>query len=279
MPVSLENCAQNTDIHIQKARISASLLETKGSKMSDWKDTQRTGSAFGSVPRAGGDVQGRETYDEGLRSYMLSIYNYMASAVLLTGIVAAGAAATGLAYAFASGPLIWIVALAPLGFILAMSFGLHKMSYGTLQVVFWAFATVMGLSMSTIFLVFTGESIAVTFFATAAAFAGLSLFGYTTKKDLTAMGSFLIMGVVGLIVAMVVNWFLQSETMSFVISGLGVLIFAGLTAYDTQRLKNDYQYLRGTEFMGKAVIMGAVSLYLDFVNMFMFLLNFLGSRE
>ena len=174
---------------------------------------------------------------------------------------------------------MWIVSLAPLGFILAMSFGLHKMSYGTLQVVFWAFATVMGLSMSTIFLVFTGESIAVTFFATAAAFAGLSLWGYTTKKDLSGFGSFLIMGVIGLIVAMVVNWFLQSETMAFVISGLGVLIFAGLTAYDTQRLKNDYQYLRGTEFMGKAVIMGATSLYLDFVNMFMFLLNFLGSRE
>lgn len=247
--------------------------------MSDWKDTQQNGSAFGSVPRAGADVAGRETYDEGLRSYMLSIYNYMASAILLTGIVAAGAAASGLTYAIASTPLMWVVALAPLGFILAMNFGLHKMSQGTLQIVFWAFAIVMGLSMSTIFLRFTGESIAVTFFATAAAFAGLSLFGYTTKKDLSGMGSFLIMGVIGLIVAMVVNWFLQSETMAFVISGLGVLIFAGLTAYDTQRLKNDYQYLRGTEFMGKAVIMGATSLYLDFVNMFMFLLNFLGSRE
>jgi FtsH-binding integral membrane protein len=247
--------------------------------MSDWKDTTRTNAAFGSVPRAGGELAAGETYDAGLRSYMLKIYNYMASAVLLTGIVAAGAAATGLAYAFASGPLMWIVALAPLGFVMAMSFGLHKMSEGTLQAVFWSFAVVMGLSMSTIFLVFTGESIAVTFFATAAAFAGLSLFGYTTKKDLSGMGSFLIMGVIGLIVAMVVNWFLQSGTLSFVISGLGVLIFAGLTAYDTQRLKRDYQHLRGTEFMGKAVIMGATSLYLDFVNMFMFLLQFLGSRE
>ena len=249
--------------------------------MSDWKETsQRTGAGFGSaVPRAGGDVASRASYDEGLRSYMLSIYNYMASGVLLTGIVAAGAAATGLAYAFASGPLMWIVALAPLAFILVMNFGLHKMSQATLQIVFWSFATVMGLSLSTIFLVFTGESIAVTFFATAAAFAGLSLWGYTTKKDLTGMGTFLIMGVFGLIVAMIVNWFLQSPAMAFVISGLGVLIFAGLTAYDTQRLKNDYQYLRGTDFMGKAVIMGATSLYLDFVNMFMFLLNFLGSRE
>ena len=248
--------------------------------MSDWKESQQ----FGSVPRAGGDVAGRETYDEGLRSYMLSIYNYMGSAVLLTGIVAilfswGGMESPAAWLAINGGLLFWAVKLAPLGFILAMSFGLHKMSYTTLQIVFWAFATVMGMSMSTIFLVYTGESIAVTFFATAAAFAGLSLFGYTTKKDLTGMGSFLIMGVIGLIVAMVVNWFLQSETMAFVISGLGVLIFAGLTAYDTQRLKNDYQYLRGTEFMGKAVIMGATSLYLDFVNMFMFLLQFLGSRE
>lgn len=137
----------------------------------------------------------------------------------------------------------------------------------------------MGMSMSTIFLVYTGESIATTFFATAAAFAGLSLYGYTTKKDLSGFGSFLIMGVIGLIIATVVNIFLQSEAMAFVISGLGVLIFAGLTAYDTQRLKNDYQYLRGTQMMGKAVIMGATSLYLDFVNMFMFLLQFLGSRE
>ncbi|QUL36538.1 Bax inhibitor-1/YccA family protein [Erythrobacter sp. JK5] len=243
--------------------------------MADWKDTQRTQSNFGSVPRAGGEV----TYDEGLRSYMLSIYNYMASGVLLTGIVAMAAAATGLAYAFAGGPLMWIVALAPLGFIMAMSFGLHKMSQGTLQILFWSFAIVMGLSMSTIFLVFTGESIAVTFFATAGAFAGLSLWGYTTKKDISGWGSFLIMGVFGLIIAMVINIFLQSEAMAFVISSLGVLIFAGLTAYDTQRLKNQYHQVRGTEFMGKAVIMGATTLYLDFVNMFMFLLQFLGSRE
>lgn len=247
--------------------------------MADWKDTQRPGSTFGSVPRAGGDVAGRETYDEGLRSYMLKIYNYMASAVLLTGIIAAGSAASGLTYMFVGTPLMWVVALAPLGFILAMNFGLHKMSQGTLQIVFWSFATVMGLSMSTIFLRFTGESIAVTFFATAAAFAGLSLFGYTTKKDLSGMGSFLIMGVIGLIVAMVANMFIGSGTLAFVISGLGVLIFAGLTAYDTQRLKDDYQYLRGTEFMGKAVIMGATSLYIDFVMMFQFLLSFLGSQE
>jgi uncharacterized protein len=247
--------------------------------MADWNDTSRNAQRLGTVPRAGGDVAGRAGYDEGLRSYMLSIYNHMASAVLLTGIVALVAASSGVTLALAGTPLMWVVMLAPLGFVLAMSFGLHKMSQSTLNILFWAYATVMGLSLSTIFLVFTGESIAVTFFATAGAFAGLSLYGYTTKKNLTGLGSFLIMGVIGLIIASLVNLFLQSSAMSFVISGLGVLIFAGLTAYDTQRLKLQYDDLRGTEFMGKAVIMGALSLYLDFINMFMFLLNFLGNRE
>ncbi len=252
--------------------------------MADWKDTQRTGQGFGSVPRAGGEVEGRASYDEGLRSYMLSIYNYMGSGVLLTGIVAilfswGGMESPAAWLAINGGLLFWAVKLAPLAFILAMSFGLHKMSAATLQIVFWSFATVMGISMSTIFLVYTSASIAVTFFATAGAFAGLSLWGYTTKKDISGWGSFLFMGVIGLIIAMVINIFIGSDTMAFVISGIGVLIFAGLTAYDTQRLKNQYQYLRGTEMMGKAVIMGAVSLYLDFVNMFMFLLSFLGSRE
>ncbi len=247
--------------------------------MADWNDTSRNAQRLGSVPRAGGDVTGRVTYDEGLRKYMLSIYNYMTSGVLLTGIVALVAASTGLAYAFASGPLMWIVALAPLGFVMAMSFGLNRMSQGTLQALFWSFAIVMGLSMSTIFLVFTGESIATTFFATAGAFAGLSLYGYTTKKDLSGFGTFLIMGVFGLIIASLLNLFLQSGTLALVISGLGVLIFAGLTAYDTQRLKEQYSYVRGTEIMGKVVIMGALNLYLDFINMFMFLLRFLGNRE
>lgn len=247
--------------------------------MADWNDTSRNAQRFGSVPRAGGDVAGRVSYDEGLRKHMLSIYNYMTSGVLLTGIVALVAASSGITQALVGSPLIWVVMLAPLGFVLAMSFGLHKMSAGTLNLLFWAYATVMGLSMSTIFLVYTGESIATTFFATAAAFAGLSLVGYTTKKDLSAMGSFLIMGVIGLIVAGLVNLFLRSETMSFVISGLGVLIFAGLTAYDTQRLKEEYAHLRGTEYIGKAVIMGALNLYLDFVNMFMYLLRLFGNRD
>ena len=245
--------------------------------MVDWNDTSRDAQRLGSVPRAGGDVAGR--YDEGLRKHMLSIYNYMASAVLLTGIVALVSASSGLTLAIAGTPLMWVVILAPLAFVLAMSFGLNKMSKSTLNILFWAYATVMGLSLSTIFLVYTGESIAVTFFATAGAFAGLSLFGYTTKKDLSGFGSFLIMGVVGLIIAGLVNLFLQSSTMSLVISGLGVLIFAGLTAYDTQRLKEEYAHLRGTEYIGKAVIMGALNLYLDFINMFTYLLRFLGTRE
>ncbi|MEM6857258.1 MAG: Bax inhibitor-1/YccA family protein [Pseudomonadota bacterium] len=245
--------------------------------MANWNETERTRQSYGSVPRAGGEVG--VAYDEGLRSYMLSIYNYMCSAVLLTGIVALVTAESGLTLAIAGTPLMWVVMLSPLAFVLVMSFGLNKLSKGMLNVLFWSYATVMGVSLSTIFLVFTNESIALTFFATAGAFAGLSLFGYTTKKDLSGFGTFLIMGVVGLIIASVLNIFLQSGTLAFVISAVGVLVFAGLTAYDTQRLKEQYAYIRGTEFMGKAIIMGALNLYLDFINMFMFLLRFLGSEE
>ena len=219
--------------------------------------------------------------DAGLRSYMLSVYNYMASGVLLTGIVALLFANSGYAAAILGGPgiLKYVIMFAPLAFILVLSFGITRLSTGTAQLLFWAFATVMGLSMASIFLVFTGASIAQTFFATAAAFAGLSLWGYTTKKDLSGFGTFLIMGVVGLLVAMIINLFMQSSTMSLVISFIGVLLFAGLTAYDTQRIKSLYFHVAGTDMMGKTVIMGALSLYLDFVNMFTFLLNFMGSRE
>lgn len=203
----------------------------------------------------------------------------MTSGILLTGIVALLTAQSGLVYSLISGPQMWLVVLSPLAIVFAMSFGANRFSKGTLQIMFWAFATLMGLSMSTIFLRYTGGSIAATFFATSAAFAGLSLFGYTTKKDLSGMGSFLIMGVVGLIVAMLLNLWLQSPALMWAVSFLGVLIFAGLTAYDTQRLKREYMHLRGTEFAGKAVILGALSLYLDFINMFQFLLQFMGSRE
>ena len=222
----------------------------------------------------------RAARDAGLRSYMLSVYNYMASGVLLTGIVALLFYKSGLAAQVMQTPLQWVIILAPLGFVFAMSFGLNRMSTGTLQMMFWAFATTMGLSMSSIFLVFTGVSIAQTFFAVSAGFAGLSLWGYTTKKDLSGWGTFLIMGVVGLLVAMLINmFFLQSAGMQLVISALGVLIFAGLTAYDTQRIKSLYFQVAGSDMMGKVIIMGALSLYLDFINMFMFLLQFMGDRR
>lgn len=247
--------------------------------MADWNDTSRDAQRLGSVPRAGGDVAGRVSYDEGLRKHMLSIYNYMTSGILLTGIVALLAFTSGMAETIHFSALRWIVGLSPLAIVFAMSFGANRFSTGTLQVMFWAFAGLMGLSLSSIFLVYTGGSIATAFFATAAAFAGLSLYGYTTKRSLSGMGSFLIMGVIGLIVAMVINLFLQSPAFHYAISILGVLIFAGLTAYDTQRLKNEYEMLRGTQFAGKAVILGALTLYLDFINMFQFLLSLLGNRE
>ena len=220
-------------------------------------------------------------YDAGLRSYMLSIYNYMTSGILLTGIVALFFANSGMAQSvfMGGGMLKWLIILATLAVVIAMSFGANKFSTFTLQMMFWGFAALMGLSMSSIFLIYTGASIAQTFFATAAAFAGLSLYGYTTKKDLSAWGSFLIMGVVGLIVASVINIFMQSSVMHLVISFIGVLIFAGLTAYDTQRLKSMYSYVAGTDAMGKTIIMGALNLYLDFINMFQFLLSFLGNSD
>jgi FtsH-binding integral membrane protein len=242
--------------------------------MQNWNDPRTTGvntAASVGVPRAARDA--------GLRSYMLSVYNYMASGVLLTGIVALLFYSSGFAAQVMQTPLQWVIMLAPLGFVFAMSFGMHKMQTATLQLLFWAFATTMGLSMSSIFLVFTGVSIAQTFFAVAAAFAGLSLWGYTTKKDLSGWGTFLIMGVVGLLVALLINIFLQSPAMQLAISAIGVLLFAGLTAYDTQRIKSLYAHVAGTDMMGKVVIMGALSLYLDFINMFTFLLNFMGSRE
>ena len=226
----------------------------------------------------------RAARDAGLRSYMLKVYNYMASGVLLTGVVALlfapyardvliNASGTGM-----SG-MGWLITLSPLAIVFAMSFGVNRMQTSTLQLLFWAFATLMGLSMSTIFIVFTGTSIAQTFFAVTASFLGLSLWGYTTKKDLSGFGTFLIMGVVGLLVAMIINLFLQSTAMNLAISAIGVLLFAGLTAYDTQKIKSMYSYVAGTDMMGKTVIMGALTLYLDFINMFQFLLTFLGNRE
>jgi FtsH-binding integral membrane protein len=249
--------------------------------MANWNDPQPTRAGFGaSSPSVNGEVIGREgAVDQGLRRYMLSIYNYMSSGVLLSGIVALLFRGVAERMMLSGSPLLWVIMLAPLAFVLFMSFGAARMSVTTLQAMFWGFAAAMGLSLSTIFTVYTGASIAATFFAAAGAFAGLSLVGYTTKKDLTGMGSFLIMGVVGLIVASVINMFLGSPGLTWAISFLGVLIFAGLTAYDTQRLKNDYYRLAGTEFMGKAIVLGALTLYLDFINMFQFLLSFMGQRD
>lgn len=247
--------------------------------MADWNEPRRTQQGFGASPGLSGDLAGRATYDMGLRRHMLSIYNYMASGVLLSGIVALLMARSGLTLALMTTPLRWLFILSPLVIVFAMSFGQNRFSTSTLQAMFWGFATLMGISMSTIFLVYTGESIATTFFATAGAFAGLSLWGYTTKKDLSGWGSFLIMGVVGLIIASVINIFVGSSSLYWAISAIGVLVFAGLTAYDTQRLKEQYYYVAGTDFAGKAVVMGALSLYLDFINMFQFLLAFLGNRD
>lgn len=227
--------------------------------------------------------------DQGLRAYMLKVYNYMASGVLLTGIIALFTANSpvmlDLLFQMSGTQIVgftglgWVALLSPFAFVIAMNFGLHKMKASTLQVLFWAFAGVMGLSLSSIFLVYTAFSITSIFFITAAAFASLSLWGYTTKKDISGWGSFLIMGLFGIIIAMIVNIFLASPAMQFIISIIGVLIFAGLTAYDTQKIKNMYyQYTDGT-MVQKGAIMGALKLYLDFINMMLFMLRLFGVRR
>jgi uncharacterized protein len=242
------------------------------------------------TPVRGGAGVRVEGIDQGLRAFMLGVYNNMAMGIALTGIVAYFVAAsavdqaTGGLTAFGNAiyatPLKWVIMLAPLAFVFGLSAAVHRMQPATARLVFLAFAAVMGLSLSSIFLVFTGESIARVFFITAAAFAGLSLWGYTTKRDLTGWGSFLIMGVIGLILASIVNIFLASSAMQFAISAIGVLVFAGLTAYDTQRLKYTYDVVAGDAVAaGRASIIGALQLYLDFINLFMFLLQFMGNRE
>jgi FtsH-binding integral membrane protein len=216
---------------------------------------------------------------------MLRVYNYMSAGVLLTGVVAyftaqAATSNPAVAHALYASPLKWVVMFAPLAFVFYLSFRVYKMSPAAAQIAFWLFAGVMGISLSSIFLVFTGASIAQVFFVTAAAFAALSVYGYTTKKDLTGWGSFLIMGVVGIILAAILNLFLQSNALGFAISSLGVLIFAGLTAYDTQQIKDGYYAIRDdSALMAKSAIMGALSLYLDFINMFTSLLSLMGDRE
>ena len=231
--------------------------------------------------------------DEGLRAYMLKVYNYMATGVLLTGIVAlisfnisvvtdaSGAIVSFTEFGntlFFSG-FKWLVMLAPLGIVFYMSFGINKMSSSKAQTVFWIFAALMGLSLSWILLVYTGKSVARVFFITSATFGAMSLYGYTTKRDLTKLGSFLMMGLIGIIIASLINIFMKSSMMYFVISVLGVLIFVGLTAYDTQKIKNMYVESDSGELIGKKAVMGALTLYLDFINLFIMLLRLFGQRR
>ena len=237
--------------------------------------------------------------DQGLRAYMLKVYNLMGLGLAITGLAAFGTMMlattndpalavatlgngkmlTSLGATLYGSALRWVIMLAPLGMVFYLSARVHTMSVSGAQTAFWVFAGLMGLSLSSIFLVYTSASIVQTFFVTAAAFGALSLYGYTTKRDLTAMGTFLIMGVFGLIIAMVVNIFLQSSALQFAISAIGVLIFSGLTAYDTQKIKE--MYFDGDDALvsGRKAIMGALTLYLDFINLFSFLLHFMGNRE
>ena len=220
--------------------------------------------------------------DEGLRAHMLRIYNYMSAALALTGIVAWFGASSGIYVSLASTPLIYVIMLAPLGVVFYFASRINNMTVSRAQSVFWIFAGLMGLSLSYIFLAYTGTAIFRAFFITAGAFAGLSIWGYTTKKDLSAMGTFLIMGLIGIIIASVVNMFIGSAQLHFIVSVLGVIIFAGLTAWDTQKLKRDWinrvQH-SGEVVAEKSAIMGALRLYLDFINLFLFMLQFMGRRS
>jgi FtsH-binding integral membrane protein len=218
--------------------------------------------------------------DAGLREYFRSIYTYMTLGLALTGLVAYFAADSGLYQAIARTPLMWLVMLAPLGMVMFLSFRVEKMSLVTAQVTYWIFAAVMGLSLAGIFAVYAHQSIARVFFITAGTFGGMSLYGYTTKTDLTRMGSFMMMGLWGIIIASLVNFFFHSTAVQFAVSVIGVIVFVGLTAYDTQRLKAMYYNAAGAgEVLGKIVIMGALSLYLDFINLFLMLLRLFGDRR
>lgn len=229
-------------------------------------------------------------YDEGLRAYMLRVYNYMASALLLTGVTAYATAnfepLHSLFYKVQDGMLVGytglglIVAFAPLALVFLLGFRIQKMQFSTAQAVFWGYSALMGLSLASLFFLYTGESLARVFFITAATFGGMSLYGYTTHRDLTGWGSFLFMGVIGIVIASLVNLFIQSTALYYAVSVIGVLIFVGLTAYDTQRIKSTYYQLGGhAAELSKAALMGALSLYLDFINLFIMLLRLFGERR
>ena len=221
----------------------------------------------------------RAEIDLGLRQYMLQVYNFMAAGLALTGLVAYGAVATGFYQQIVGTPLIWLVMLAPLGALLFLSFRVERMSIGAAQATFWTYAALMGLSLAGIFLVFTGASIARVFFITAATFAAMSLYGYTTQRDLSQFGSFLFMGLIGIVLASLVNIFLASSALQFAISVIGVIVFTGLTAWDTQRIKEVYLESDPGDVMTKKALMGALALYLDFINLFVMLLQLVGQRR
>jgi FtsH-binding integral membrane protein len=228
----------------------------------------------------GSGAQTQTLFDEGLRQHMLRVYNYMALGLVITGIVAFIVGSTPALYVpIFQTPLKWVVMLAPLAFVFFFSFRIQSMSSSTAQMTFWAFCAVMGLSLASVFLVFTKTSIAQTFFITAAMFGAISLYGYTTKRDLSKMGSFLMMGLFGIIIAGIVNIFLGSSALQFAISVIGIVVFDGLTAYDTQSIKEQYSENYDQESNQKLAVFGALSLYLNFVNIFQLLLNFTGERE
>ena len=236
--------------------------------------------AYGSQPRwTVRTADAQADLDVGLREYMLRIYNYMASALALTGIVAYVFANSGYYAAIQHTPLIWVVMLAPLGLVMLLSFGINRLSAAAAQGIFWLYAALMGVSLASVFLVFTGASIARVFFITAGTFAAMSLYGYTTRRDLSQMGSFLFMGLIGIVIASLVNIFIASSALQFAISVIGVVVFVGLTAWDTQQIKEMYYEADGSEIASKKAVMGALRLYLDFVNLFMMLLQLLGVRR
>jgi FtsH-binding integral membrane protein len=217
--------------------------------------------------------------EAGMRDYIRAIYTYMAGGLAVTGAVAYCAFAYGFYAAIAGTPLIWLVMLAPLGMVMFLSFRINKMSLVTAQTTYWVYATVMGLSLAGIFLMYTGQSIARVFFISSGTFGAMSLYGYSTKSDLTRWGSFLFMGLIGVIIASVVNIFLKSSALQFAVSVMGVLVFVGLTAYDTQQIKEMYVSAEPSDTQGKKIVMGALRLYLDFINLFLMLLRLFGGRR
>jgi hypothetical protein len=221
------------------------------------------------------------TYDASLRAYMVKVYNFMAIALGLSGVTAfLVSSSPALMQLFFGSPLAFVVMLAPLGFVIFFAHRLNKISVAKAQTYLWIYSGLMGLSLSTIFVAYTGTSVARIFFITASVFGSMSLYGYTTKKDLTGMGSFLMMGLIGLIIASLVNIFLKSSAMQFALSVIGTFLFIGLTAYDTQRIKQTYyQFAGNSEMVGKAAVMGALNLYMDFINLFIMLLQLFGDRK